>query len=75
MYLGVRVYFASVSTIMQVDCGIVPTVWYADFFYFIIPKRISESVNRRKSDNTLTKGKKDMWTNNDVQNTTQKTKD
>ena len=37
-----------------------------------IPKGQSEAVNRRKTDNTMVKRKR---TNNDLQNTTQKTKD
>ena len=32
-------------------------------------------VNRRRTDNTMTERKKDIRTNNDLQNTTQKTKD
>ena len=39
-----------------------------------IPKGQSETVNRR-TDNTMTKRKKDKRTNNDIQNTTQKTND
>jgi len=35
-----------------------------------IPKGLSKSVNRRRTDNTMTKR-----TNNDLQNTTQKTND
>ena len=35
-----------------------------------IPKGQSEAVNRRMTDNTM-----DEMTNNDIQNTTQKTKD
>ena len=37
-----------------------------------IPQGSSESANRRRTDNTMTKTKR---TNNDLQNTTQKTKD
>jgi hypothetical protein len=37
-----------------------------------IPKKLSESVNRRRTDNTMAKRQR---ANNDLQNTTQKTKD
>ena len=40
-----------------------------------ISKVLSETVNRRKTDNTMVKTKKDKRTNNDLQSTTQKTKD
>jgi hypothetical protein len=39
-----------------------------------IPKGDSESVNLRKTDNTMTKRKRTKRRNNDLQNTTQKTK-
>jgi len=38
-------------------------------------KDLSESINRRRTDNTMVKRKKDNRINNDMQNTTQKTKD
>ena len=37
-----------------------------------IPKKLSESVNRRRTDNTMAKRQR---ANNDLQNTTQKIKD
>ena len=40
-----------------------------------IPKGISESINRRRTDNTMAKRKKDKRANNDLQNITHKTKD
>jgi hypothetical protein len=40
-----------------------------------MPKRQSEEVNRRRTDNTLAKNKKNKMTNNDLQNITQKTKE
>ena len=39
-----------------------------------VPKGLSEAVNRRKTDNTMAKKKGTKKTNNDQQNTTQKTK-
>jgi hypothetical protein len=38
-----------------------------------VPKGFSESINRRKTDNTM--AKKDKRTNKDLQNTTHKAKD
>ena len=40
-----------------------------------IPKGQSEAVNGRRTDNTIDKTKGTKRTNNDLQNTTQKTKD
>jgi len=40
-----------------------------------IPKGYSKSVSRGRTDTTLAKGKKDIRTNNDLQNITHKTKD
>ena len=40
-----------------------------------IPKRYTEVINRRRTGNTMTKRKKDKRTNNNIQNTTQKTTD
>jgi hypothetical protein len=40
-----------------------------------IPKRYTEVINRRRTGNTMTKRKKDKRTNNNLQNTTQKTTD
>jgi len=40
-----------------------------------IPKRKSVAINRQRTYNTMTKRKKDTKTNNDPQNTKQKTKD
>ena len=40
-----------------------------------IPKGQSESVNRRRTDTTMAKRKKHKRTNNDLKNSTQKTKD
>ena len=39
---------------------------------FMIPKRLSEAMNRRMTDNAMTKGKK---TSNNLQDTIQETKD
>jgi hypothetical protein len=40
-----------------------------------IPKRKSEAVNRRRTDNSIFKRKKDKRTNKNLQNITQKAKD
>jgi hypothetical protein len=40
-----------------------------------IPKGYSEPVNRRRTENTMARGKKNKRTNNDLQNITHKTKD
>ena len=40
-----------------------------------IPKGQSESINQRRTDNTMDQKTKDKKTNNDLQNTTHKTKD
>jgi hypothetical protein len=40
-----------------------------------IPKGYSESVNRRRTDNIMARGKKNKKTNNDLPNITHKTKD
>ena len=39
---------------------------------FMIPRRLSEAMNRRMTDNAMTKGKK---TSNNLQDTIQETKD
>jgi hypothetical protein len=38
------------------------------------PKGLSQSVNQRRKENIMGKGKEDNRTNNDLQNTTQKKK-
>jgi len=52
-----------------------------DLFTVIVLKKISLNVSKGKSevvnrmtDNTMAKKKKDKWTNNELQNTAQKTK-
>jgi hypothetical protein len=40
------------------------------FFSLLIPKGYAESVNQRRTDNTMTTRKKDKRANNDLQNIT-----
>ena len=40
-----------------------------------IPNELSDSVNRKRTDNTIAKRKKSKRTNNDLQDITHKTKD
>ena len=69
------IYLLQLIILSMIRSGKKMYVYMSDKKSLKTPKMQSESANRRRTDNTMARRERKERTNNDLQNTTKKTKD